>query len=333
MGYIDQCQLHGGSGARASISKAQRARESRPNSSTRRPATRSGDLSGIGLGGNDLTGWDFAGKNLTDAVFSEATLTDADLSGAVVRGASFSDTTNSGFTREQLYSTDSYQSGDLTGIGLGKNDLTGWDFGEKDLTNARFSIDLFINGYLPARLANVNFAEAVVRGAGFQHTTSEGFTAEQLYSTASYQSGDLSGIGLGGNDLTGWDFAGKNLTDAAFFEATFTDVEFSFSDLRGAYIAADEMASVASTKAAILPAGRVDGLALSSGDHLIVRDDNGYTLEVWFGPITRDPIPITVDSTMSLDQAAFLQMVFEDDDWASTISFEPDIPVSLDGCP
>jgi hypothetical protein len=39
----------------------------------------------------------------------------------------------------------------------------------------------------------------------------------------------------------------------------------------------------------------------------------------------------TIESTMTLDPTATLQMVFEDDDWGSTISFEPGIDVSLDG--
>ena len=38
--------------------------------------------------------------------------------------------------------------------------------------------------------------------AWFSETTSKGFTAQQLYSTASYQAKDLHGIGLDGNDLT-----------------------------------------------------------------------------------------------------------------------------------
>jgi uncharacterized protein YjbI with pentapeptide repeats len=37
----------------------------------------------------------------------------------------------------------------------------------------------------------------------------------QLYSTASYQAHDLTGIRLFG-DLSGWNFAGQNLTNASF---------------------------------------------------------------------------------------------------------------------
>ena len=67
---------------------------------------------------NDLTGWNFAGQNLDQRLTSaNATLTGADFTGAEVRGASFYSTTDSGFTAAQLYSTASYQAGDLTGIG------------------------------------------------------------------------------------------------------------------------------------------------------------------------------------------------------------------------
>ena len=49
-------------------------------------------------------------------------------------------------------------------------------------------------------MTNANLTGAIVNGADFQSAT--GFTASQLYSTASYTSGDLTGIGLGDIDLT-----------------------------------------------------------------------------------------------------------------------------------
>ena len=57
-----------------------------------------------------------------------------------------------------------------------------------------------------------------------------GFTASQLYSTASYASGDLTGIGLGGNDLTGWNFANQNLTNANLCGSTLTNANFTRRD-------------------------------------------------------------------------------------------------------
>jgi len=41
--------------------------------------------------------------------------------------------------------------------------------------------------------------------------------------------------------------------------------------------------------------------------------------------------PKTIESGMSLDPESTLQMVFEDEDWGSTISFEPGIDVALGG--
>ena len=73
-------------------------------------------------------------------------------------------------------------------------DLTNASFANSDLTNASFD---------SSTLTNANFSSAIVKGANFSSTTFTGFTASQLYSTASYASGNLTGIGLEGNDLTG----------------------------------------------------------------------------------------------------------------------------------
>ena len=70
-----------------------------------------------------------------------STLTNANLAGRWSRGDAselLCGTTRSGFTREQLYSTASYQQRNLRGIGLSFNDLTGWDFSGQDLTGADF---------------------------------------------------------------------------------------------------------------------------------------------------------------------------------------------------
>jgi uncharacterized protein YjbI with pentapeptide repeats len=172
---------------------------------------------------NDLTGWSFRGQDLTDANLSGATLTNADLSGAIISRAAFGFTTGSGFTKEQLYSTASYQAKDLRGITLYFNNLTGWDFSGQNLTNVSF---------LDSTLTNARFMGAVLAGAGLDGTTSRGFTKQQLYSTASYQAKDLRGIDLGHNDLTGWDLSGQDLTGAELGGATLTN-----ADLAGAVVA------------------------------------------------------------------------------------------------
>jgi len=297
-----------------------------------------GDLSGIGLGDIDVSRWDFAGKNLTGAGFS-GDLTDADFNGAIVTGAGFGDTTDNGLTTAQLYSTASYQSGDLSGIGLRNNDLSGWNFAGKNLTDAYFFFTTLTGADFSGAnltdahfefmffLTNADFSGAVITGAYFYGSN---LTAEQLYSTASYQSGDLSGISLPDLDSDSeWDFSGKNLTtaDIHFDSDAFTN--FNLCDLRGANMTPLWLFSEALSEGAILPDGRIEGLALDAGERLVVRDYDPPVVIWMLDP--PDSIPITVESAMRLHPESALQMVFEDEDWGSTISFEPNTDVALGG--
>jgi uncharacterized protein YjbI with pentapeptide repeats len=235
------------------------------------------DLNGITLAGNDLTGVNLAGQNLTNANVAYTTLTGANLTGAEVRGANFY---LSGITTAQLYSTASYQAHDLTGIGLGGNNLAGVNLAGQNLTHATFSYYTTLSGanLSQANLTNASFSYntdltganltqanltnasllgnttltsanltgAEVRGARFCRDGygDVGITTAQLYSTASYQAHDLTGIGLGG-DLTAANFAGQNLTNAhiATFaylsganlsQANLTNAGFAYTTLNGA---------------------------------------------------------------------------------------------------
>jgi uncharacterized protein YjbI with pentapeptide repeats len=257
------------------------------------------DLAGIRLHG-DLSGWNFAGQNLTKAHFDSATLTgadlsettltnatftyakltDADLTRAEVHGASFAaanltraslrhvnlanvnltgatltdaDFTGAdvggasfdpyfaqcarscygaiwgtGITLPQLYSTASYQAQDLSGIRLPWNYLSGANFAGQNLTNADFTY---------TTLTGADITGAEVRGATFaarDSYTRGGITLAQLYSTASYQARDLTGIRLQGNQLSGGNFAGQNLTNADFSGATLADADFRRTNLTNA---------------------------------------------------------------------------------------------------
>jgi uncharacterized protein YjbI with pentapeptide repeats len=218
-----------------------------------------------------LTNADLSQANLTNAHFGDATLTDADFTDAEVRGASFEadyDDANRGISLAQLYSTASYQAHDLTGIGLQVNDLTGGNFADQNLTNA------YLYG---ATLADANFTNAQVQGAFLFSVTERGFTAAQLYSTASYQAHDLTSISLALNDLGGWDFAGQNLTDASFYGATLTDADFTDAQVRGAYFGPDssiyiggislsQLYSTASYKAHDLSGINLTGINLAGGN-------------------------------------------------------------------
>ena len=193
------------------------------------------DLSRVGFRYHDFTGGNFAGQKLTQADFYAATLTDADFTGADVRHANFviddsclvphsgCNFVGSGLTLEQLYSTASYQAKDLSGIDLHRNGLSSGDFTGQNLTNADFS---------GAGLTDAGFTGAEVRGAVF-----DGMTLTHLYSTANYQAGDLSSVGVRNSNLAGGNFAGQNLTNASFAGTTLTGADFTGAEVRGASFA------------------------------------------------------------------------------------------------
>ena len=171
--------------------------------------------------------------------------------------AEFEQTTPRGFTKEQLYSTASYEAKDLRGIFIHGNDLSGWDFTEQDLAGANFGATNL--GVTPADLTSASFAGAnltdakfslspftsvdltgaIVAGAdlgvGVFPAPGSTFTREQLYSTASYQDKNLRGIVLNG-DLTGWDLSGQDLTGASLLYCSLTGTDLSGANLKNAHL-------------------------------------------------------------------------------------------------
>jgi uncharacterized protein YjbI with pentapeptide repeats len=168
-------------------------------------------LQGIGLHDNDLSGWDFAGQDLTGARLAHVRLTNANVTGAIVRGTQFCEVTSRGFTKEQLYSTASYQERNLHGIGLYDNDLSGWDFAGQDLTNANLCC---------STLANANLTGANVKGADFYQTVSLAsavFSPQTLYNQwTRFPSGfDPQAAGLTFVTSPPGDFDANDVLDAA----------------------------------------------------------------------------------------------------------------------
>ena len=147
-----------------------------------------------------------------------ATLADAEFTGTEVRGAilgiimfresppgRFADTfifpgiirIGTGITIDQLYSTASYQTLDLSRINLELNNLAGVNFAGQKLANAVFT---------SATLINANFSQA--------NLTNTNFGVAQL-------TGEI--------DLTAADMRG-----ASFYAAALRDADFTDADVRGA---------------------------------------------------------------------------------------------------
>ncbi len=269
------------------------------------------------LSSSTLSNANLTDANLTNANLGRSDLTSANLSGAEIRGTHWCGAM--GFSSEHLYSTQSYRERNLTGISFGRDgsiecpgglDLTGWDVSGQNLTHA----NLF-----NVTVTNTNFAGALVSGAAFgpQHF---GFTMDQLYSTASYQQKQLSGIVLSSFDFNGWDFSGQDLTNA-IFSGRLAGATLSFADLRNASSSLVDLADATSHNA-ILSDGTVAELSLTAGERLVVHRYKG------------DPdlsIPISVQHRMTMSGGGTLQLHFDADSWNSEINFEPGIPVQLGG--
>ena len=220
------------------------------------------------LYGADLSGATASLTNLTNAELSYANLTNAHLIGADLSGvtASLTNLTNADLTQANLTNADFgayYDEGvyytELTGANLSRANLTNANFSLTNLTNANLSQANLTNArFDDAVLTGANLAGAEVRSANFtNYNLGTGITTAQLYSTASYQAHDLTGIVLeGNNNLAGVNLAGQNLTNAKLYNiysvatnltganlsqsnltnADFTKVTLTGADLTGAEV-------------------------------------------------------------------------------------------------
>jgi prepilin-type N-terminal cleavage/methylation domain-containing protein len=172
------------------------------------------DLHGISLLGNDMTGWDFSGQNLTNANLQETTLTDANMAGAVVAGAIFWGTITRGFTKEQLYSTASYQAKVLRGVQFSGDfyldrptDLTDWDLSGQDLAEAAFYYATLANANLAgANLVNARFSRVQLPNADLTGADTRGAQGLDLARAVSRNAilpdGRIAGLDLEVGDTT-----------------------------------------------------------------------------------------------------------------------------------
>jgi uncharacterized protein YjbI with pentapeptide repeats len=213
----------------------------------------------------NLTVADLGNANLSCSILSGATLT-----GANVAGADFSYT---GLTSQQLSSTASYQTRNLSGIRLESNNMTAWNFAGQNMRNANLCSSM---------LTNANFTGA-----------------------------DLTITSLRQATLTG-----ANLSDTCLSSSTLTGANLSDADLRGALDADLGGATINNT---ILTNGTISGLSLAAGETLPVRN------------YITSSIPIHVTGTPSFNATSTLEMLFDGNPWGSTISFDNGVFVSLAG--
>lgn len=337
--------------------------------------------------GDDASGWNFAQQDLTEASFSytnlagatfananlpranlqytrlsnadfsDANLTDADfyrseafenvnLSRANLTGASLEqvDLSTANFTNaeieyakipaiphQSLYSTASYQRGQLRGVRIETYDSSTLDLSTQDLRGAT------LGGWLGL----INLAGAGIRGMTLQAPTllpgdPLALTPEQIYATASYQAQDMEGVVFRIRTLPSIDFSGQNLAISTFETTDHGNSNFSGADLRGAVFPADPTRTrlpAQNLVNTIFPDGSVFGLNLTESRTLVVRDHDGGTVagSGRIGPRYVPPTPIMVQDEFVMDESGTLVLRFDDDEWDSTISFARSIPVQLGG--
>jgi uncharacterized protein YjbI with pentapeptide repeats len=113
-------------------------------------------------------------------------------------------------------------SGTLTNANLSNANLSFATLTNANLSNADLS---------GTTLTGADFTNAIVAGTNFGWST--GFTAQQLYSTASYQARNLGGIWMIANNLSGWNFAGQDLRNA-WLSGTLTNANLTNANLTSA---------------------------------------------------------------------------------------------------
>ena len=194
----------------------------------------------------NLENVDFSGASLRSAYLYRAKLTGARFQNADITNAFFSDVTSRGFSVGQLYSTKNYLEKVLAG-NFSRNDFSNGGFRGQTLlieaastnfTGADFRNARMGGTYNSAIFRNADFTDAEILRADLTLVTQGGFTADQLYSTASYKQRKLDGIQLSGNDLRGWDFSNQSMVEARLegVALKLAGSNWSAADLRGAYL-------------------------------------------------------------------------------------------------
>ncbi|MGE3240169.1 MAG: pentapeptide repeat-containing protein [Pirellulales bacterium] len=187
------------------------------------------DLAGAFLDDANLVNANLRQANLTNARFHFTKLTDADFGNSDVRGAFFLGLVGAELSAGQLYSTQSYQDHDLTGIQVISNHLSNLQLGGQNLTNASFGASI-LNG------ANLSSSDA--RGGQFYYTNLSG---------ADFAHANLENADFDVAELSGANFTGAKLSNVNFTNVILTGADFSGADIRGANFSRDHYSVPSST--------------------------------------------------------------------------------------
>lgn len=177
------------------------------------------NLRGMSLS-QDLTNFNFQGQDLSNSIISSVSLNGTDFTDAMISGM----TLITSFSKEQLYSTQSYKSKDLRGVRFHSQvDLKNVDLSGQNLTGA----------FIPEGMSNANLTNAVITDA----TLFEKLSSNQISSTKSYQEKDLRGVYFSAQDLQALDFSNQDLRHAKFDGSQLGQANFAQANVTGASFA------------------------------------------------------------------------------------------------
>lgn len=238
-------------------------------------------LSAASYASVDYHGQTISGLHFTDDQYNAEDFSNSDFSGVTA-----TDTVFSSASVKRNFSGSNFSDSSLRGAIFNYGNLSNADFASSDLTHGYFT---------GANLRGAIFTDAIIDDVAFTGAVQNGFTAEQLYSTKSYNDKSLTYVDFDGNDLSGWNFSGQNLTRANFSiaklwnvdfqEANLTNAIFDYSDLSGADFRGSSGASFSGSILAntILADGSVNGGAVSlsgSDKSLVIRPSDSSAVKM-----------------------------------------------------
>ena len=211
---------------------------------------------------SDLSRARFVGADLTNARFQMSTFADTNLDGATIAGANFIGSDQ--LTKEQIYSTASYLASDVQRVSFSEMPMQGWDFAavnlagsafaRSDLSDATFAnSDLSPIYFYRSDLSRVDFTGAMIANASFREV--DGLTADQIYSTRTYEDKMLGSISLREVNLPNIDLSGQSMIDSDIRETNLRGANFRGADLSRTFFVDSPISNADFTDAKITAAG------------------------------------------------------------------------------